>query len=99
MNGLVCKAGGAKKITIMDVSQDRLDMLKNEIKLPFDNFVNSAEVDPVQWAMDNTGGRGVDAVVVAASVNLWLPWDLRCWEKAATFQFSPVCPSPIRSFR
>lgn len=67
LNGLVAKARGAKKVTLMDVSQDRLNLVK-KLGLPFDNFVNSRENDPLKWAMDNTGGRGMDAVVVAASV-------------------------------
>lgn len=67
LNGMVAKARGAKKVTIMDVSQERLD-LHQKLNLPFDNFVNSALVDPVEWVKENTNGRGVDVVVVAASV-------------------------------
>lgn len=67
MNGLVAKARGAKTVTIMDVSQDRLDLLAS-LGLPFDNYVNSGEVDPVEWVMNVTNGHGVDAVVIAASV-------------------------------
>jgi len=67
LNGLVAKARGTKEVTIMDVSQERLDLLK-KIGLPFDNFVNSGNTDPVEWVKEKTNGRGVDAVVVAASV-------------------------------
>jgi L-iditol 2-dehydrogenase len=67
LNGLVAKARGAKTVTIMDVSKERLDLLK-KIGLPFDNLVNSRENDPEKWVAEHTGGRGVDAVVVAASV-------------------------------
>jgi len=67
LNGLVAKARGAGKVTIMDVSDARLNLLK-KLKLPFDNLVNSAAVDPADWVKQNTAGRGVDAVVVAASV-------------------------------
>lgn len=67
LNGLVAKARGAKNVTIMDVSQARLDLLK-KINLPFDNLVNSTQMDPVEWVRENTNRRGVDAVVVAASV-------------------------------
>jgi len=67
LNGLVARARGAKRITIMDVSQPRLDLLKR-IKLPFDDLVNTAQTDPAEWVKQNTSGRGVDAVVVAASV-------------------------------
>lgn len=67
LNGLVAKARGAKKITIMDVSEPRLDLLQ-KLKLPFDNLVNTALVKPEEWVKEHTGGRGVDAVVVAASV-------------------------------
>jgi L-iditol 2-dehydrogenase len=67
LNGLVAKARGAKSVTIMDVSQDRLDLLK-KLDLPFDHFVNSATTSPEAWAEEHTGGRGLDVVVVAASV-------------------------------
>ena len=67
LNGLVARARGAKRITIMDVSQPRLDLLK-KIKLPFDDLVNTAQTDPADWVKQRTSGRGVDAVVVAASV-------------------------------
>jgi L-iditol 2-dehydrogenase len=67
LNGMVAKFRGAKTVTIMDVSQDRLDLLK-ELGLPFENFVNSSKAKPEDWVKENTNGRGVDAVVVAASV-------------------------------
>ncbi len=67
LNALVAKARGAKIVTIIDVSQERLDLLK-KLGLPFDNYVNSAKVDPIAWVKENTNNRGVDVVVVAASV-------------------------------
>lgn len=67
LNSLVAKARGAKRVTIMDVSPERLDLLKR-LGLPFDDLVNSAETDPVEWVEDQTDGRGVDVVVAAASV-------------------------------
>ena len=67
LNGLVARARGAGKITIMDVSQPRLDLLR-KLELPFDNLINSGTVDPAAWVKEATGGRGVDAVIVAASV-------------------------------
>lgn len=67
LNGLVARARGARRITIMDVSQARLDLLK-KLGLPFDDLVNSGKTDPAAWVNEATGGRGVDAVVVAASV-------------------------------
>jgi len=67
LNGLVAKARAAACVTIMDVSQERLDLLK-KLDLPFDHFVNSAVTQPEAWVKEHTGGRGVDVVVVAASV-------------------------------
>jgi L-iditol 2-dehydrogenase len=67
LNGLVAKARGAECVTIMDVSADRLNVLK-KLDLPFDNYINNAETDPEQWIKEHTNGRGVDVVVVAASV-------------------------------
>ncbi len=72
MNGLVAKARGAKEVIMMDVAQNRLDMLA-EMGLPFDHFVNSAENDPVEWVKKHTKGRGVDGVVVSASVKSLVP--------------------------
>jgi L-iditol 2-dehydrogenase len=72
MNGLVARARGAKEITIMDISQERLD-LHQKLGLPFDNWVNSGTTDPVEWTKEKTGGSGVDAVVVAASVSNLVP--------------------------
>jgi len=69
LNGLVARARGAKYVTIMDVSQERLDLHK-KLGLPFDNLVNSRETDPVKWVQEQTDGHGADAVVVAASVRI-----------------------------
>ncbi len=67
LNGLVARARGAGRVTIMDVSQPRLDLLR-KLGLPFDNLVNTGQIKPADWVKEATGGRGVDAVVVAASV-------------------------------
>ena len=67
LNGLVARARGARRITIMDVSDARLGLLK-KLGLPFDDLVNSGVTNPAEWVKATTGGRGVDAVVVAASV-------------------------------
>lgn len=67
LNGLVARFRGAKRITVMDVSKERLDLLK-KLGLPFDDFVNSSIENPAEWVKQNTKGRGVDAVIVAASV-------------------------------
>ncbi len=72
LNGLVARARGAKTITIMDVSPDRL-ALHQKLGLPFDNFVDSTKTDPVDWVKNATQGRGVDAVVIAASVTALAP--------------------------
>jgi L-iditol 2-dehydrogenase len=67
MNGLVAKARGAREVIMMDVAANRLDML-SKMGLPLEAYVNSAEVTPVDWVRRHTNGRGVDGVVVAASV-------------------------------
>jgi L-iditol 2-dehydrogenase len=76
LNSLVAKARGVPCVTIMDVSRERLD-LHRSLGLPIDNLVNSGEVDPVDWVMDHTGGRGADAVVVAASVKALVPLGMK----------------------
>ncbi len=67
LNGLVAKARGAKRVTIADISADRLGLLK-ELNLPFDDYVDTSANDIVEWVKEHTKGRGLDAVVVAASV-------------------------------
>ena len=76
LNGLVARARGAKEIAILDVSQERLD-LHRRLGLPFDQWVNTAKNDPVEWVKQWTSGRGVDAVVVAASVTGLVPLGLQ----------------------
>ncbi len=72
MNGLVCKAHGVEDVILMDIEQTRLDLLR-ELDLPFSSLVNSGDNDPVEWVREHTGGRGVDGVVVAASVKHLVP--------------------------
>ena len=72
LNGLVAKARGAREVTIMDVAAARLD-LHRKLGMPFENLVDSTRVDPVEWVNARTGGRGADAVVVAASVKAIVP--------------------------
>ncbi len=67
LNGLVAKARGAKQITIADISQERLDLLR-QLKLPFDNYINTKKQEPVDSIQRTTGKSEVDVVVVAASV-------------------------------
>jgi L-iditol 2-dehydrogenase len=67
LNGLVARARGARCVTVMDISAERLALHK-KLRLPFDNFVNSMEQEPAQWVSAHTGDRGVNAVVIAASV-------------------------------
>ena len=81
LNGLVARARGAKCITIMDVSQERLDLLAS-LGLPFDNYVNSRENNPEEWVRDHTDGRGVGAVIVAASVKQLVPVGIRLLARA-----------------
>ncbi len=67
MNALTCKARGVEEVMLFDVQSERLKMLES-MGLPLDHLVDSGEVDPVDWVKQHTAGRGVDGVVVAASV-------------------------------
>ena len=80
LNGLIAKARGAGCVTVMDVSRERLDLLR-KLGLPFDNLVNSGSVDPVEWVREHTAGHGVDGVVVAASVKALVPTGLKMLAK------------------
>jgi L-iditol 2-dehydrogenase len=66
LNGLVAKVRGAEKVTIMDISGERLDLLRT-MGLPFDYYVHSGKIDPEEWVRQNEP-KGMDVVVVAASV-------------------------------
>ncbi len=76
MNGLVAKAQGVKTVTIMNRSQERLDTIR-KIGFRFDNLVNMSEVSPEAWVKEHTGGIGVDAVIVSASVKSLVPLGMK----------------------
>lgn len=97
LNGLVAKARGVGCVTIMDVSQDRLDLLTS-LNLPFDHYVNSGKHDPKEWVQDHTDGFGVDGVVVAASVKPLVPVAMTLLAKGghlSIFAGMPKQPDPI----
>lgn len=93
LNGLVAKAKGAESVTIMDVSQDRLDMLAS-LGLPFDNYVNTAKIDAETWVNEQTGGLGVDAVVVAASVKSLAALGVKLLAKGGHLSIFAGMPKP-----
>jgi len=97
LNGLVARARGAKTITIMDVSSERLN-LHRQLGLPFDNFVNSRENDPREWIMTQTGNRGANAVIVAASVADLVPVGIAMLARAGHLSIFAGMPksNPIR---
>lgn len=76
LNGMVAKFRGAKTVTIIDVSQERLDLLIR-LGLPLDNFINSSKVKLEEWVKNQTNGKGAEAVVVAASVKSLVPVGLK----------------------
>lgn len=93
LNGLVAKARGARCVTVMDVSQERLDLLKS-LELPFDHYVNTRQTDPAQWVKEHTAGRGVDAVIVAASVKALVGPGLRLLGKGGHLSIFAGMPKP-----
>ncbi len=97
LNGLVARARGAKEITFMDISQDRLE-LHQKMGLPFDHWVNSARTNPVEWVKEKTGGRGVDVVVVAASVTALVPTALELLARSGHLSLFAGLPKsdPVR---
>jgi L-iditol 2-dehydrogenase len=98
LNSLVAKARGVPSVTIMDVVQQRLD-LHRQLGMPIDNLVNSGEVDPVEWVMDHTGGRGAGAVVVAASVKVLVPLGMKVLAKGGHLSIFAGMPKsdPVES--
>ncbi len=77
LNGLIAKARGAKKVTIFNRSSAKLDVIK-KLGLPFDNLVDYSKTDAAKWISQQTGGRGLDAVVLSASekdlIPMSMPW-------------------------
>ncbi len=67
LNGLIARARGAKRVSIFNRSQDKLDVIA-KLDLPFDDLINMSKTDPDAWIKEQTGGRGVDCVIVSASV-------------------------------
>jgi L-iditol 2-dehydrogenase len=63
LHSQIAKLRGATTIVMADINQERVDAVR-----PFGgtHFVNSAEVDLVQYVKDLTGGIGADVVIVAA---------------------------------
>lgn len=76
LNGLVARARGARTVTIVDVSAERLQLLR-KLGLPFDNLINSRETPVEEWIRERTDGRGCDAVVIAASFKSLAPVGLK----------------------
>jgi len=77
LNGLIAKARGAKKVTIFNRSSAKLDVIK-KLGLPFDHLVDYSKTDAAKWISQQTGGRGLDAVVLSASekdlIPMSMPW-------------------------
>ena len=67
----VCKGKGAHKVIGVDLAEEKLSLAR---ELGADLTVNSSETDPLEYIMEQTGGKGADVVVEAAgsaeSVNL-----------------------------
>ncbi len=66
LNALVAKARGVEEVIVVNRSQPKLDMIREQ-NLPIDYLMNSRDTDPVAWVNEHTGGAGVDGVVVSAS--------------------------------
>jgi len=77
LNGLIAKARGAKRVTIFNRSSAKLDVIK-KLGLPFDHLVDYSKTDAAKWISQQTGGRGLDAVVLSASekdlIPMSMPW-------------------------
>ena len=77
LNGLIARARGAKRVTIFNRSQGKLDVLA-KLGMPFDDMVNMAVTSPEAWIEAETGGRGLDCVILCASekslAGRSLPW-------------------------
>jgi L-iditol 2-dehydrogenase len=64
LNAEVCRAFGARKVIVVQRSAARL---KQAEFTGADTYVNSSREDPVKKVMEETAGRGADAVIVACA--------------------------------
>ncbi|SQI36748.1 Sorbitol dehydrogenase [Leminorella richardii] len=62
---MLAKVAGAKKVIVADIRDSRLESI---LQFGADVTINSAEQDLHRQVMQETGGRGVDVVITAASV-------------------------------
>jgi L-iditol 2-dehydrogenase len=67
LNGLIARARGAKRVTIFNRSAGKLELIR-KLGLPFDDLIDLSSVDADNWVREATRGRGLDAVIVSASV-------------------------------
>lgn len=67
LNGLIARARGAKRVSIFNRSAGKLAILE-KLGLPFDDLVDMSKTDCDAWVKEATRGRGVDCVIVSASV-------------------------------
>jgi L-iditol 2-dehydrogenase len=58
----LARARGAFRIYVIDVSQHRLDMVS--VFQP-DDSINATEIEPVDFVLKHTGGKGADVIIVA----------------------------------
>lgn len=66
LNGLIAKARGAKRVSILNRSAGKLDLIR-KLDLPFDDLIDMSGTPPGAWVKEQTGGKGVDCVIVSAS--------------------------------
>jgi L-iditol 2-dehydrogenase len=67
LNALVAKARGAKEVIVMNRSPQRLDLIR-QLGFPVDHTVDLSQHDALDWMKQHTGGKGVEGVIVSASV-------------------------------
>ncbi len=65
LNALVAKAAGASRVIVVDLNDTRLDKAR---QLGATDVVNPQRQPVAQWVTEQTGGRGLDAVIVAVPV-------------------------------
>ena len=63
-HAMLARSRGAARVSIVDVSAQRLDMVRF---VEADSFIDRSRSDAVQEVLDATGGRGADLVITACS--------------------------------
>lgn len=84
------KVFGAFKVVLCDIDQTKIDFARS---IGFDHAINSSVVDPVDYIMKITDGKGADAAIEGAGVSM--TWE-QCLKAVKSFGTVVCMGNPAR---